>query len=157
MQFARYLAKGLLTFESLEDEGNAVVLCPTCHRNFDDINYPGLLFLPTDLSFFIEYEKRDFDERSRIAALQGVIRLRQTPTAQEYHDHLQQRDAISEDELGGLYYRYTLRDYFPIHMDTSFVPGLGPYTLPGLWHGAPMAALSSAFSVGTVPGITSLC
>lgn len=43
---------------------------------------------------------------------------------------------------GGLYKRYTLFDYLPkFNGEYAWIPGLDPFTEPGSWHGAPMAAL----------------
>ncbi|KAK5008198.1 hypothetical protein LTR28_004294 [Elasticomyces elasticus] len=154
--FGKFLDKGLITFESLEDEANAVPLCPLCHRNFDSLDDPGLVFIPTDIQYFIDFENRDFEGRKRSAALHAYAPPRQTPTPQEYLGHQIKQAAIPPDALGGLYNRYTLRDYFPVRMDRSFIPGPGPSPEPGMWHGAPMAALKRAFQTvfsPTVEGI----
>jgi hypothetical protein len=55
--------------------------------------------------------------------------------------------AITEDDAGGLYLRYTLRKYLTPLIEQGFVPGLGPYLEAVPWHGSPMAALRRAFQV----------
>ena len=47
---------------------------------------------------------------------------------------------------GGLYWRYTLRDYFPkFGQDRSWIPGKGPFKEPESWHGDPLAAIWRGF------------
>jgi hypothetical protein len=49
---------------------------------------------------------------------------------------------VPEDAVGGLYVRYTLRDYFPKFPEgREWIPGKGPFEAPEQWHGAPMAAI----------------
>ncbi|KAJ9634899.1 hypothetical protein H2199_008763 [Coniosporium tulheliwenetii] len=145
--FGRYVDNGLLTFDSLGDEQNAIPLCPSCHRAFDNVNDPGLVFIPTDIPYFIDFEKKDFENRTDIARRLGYVPPRMTPKPQAYLEHQVSQGILSSDACGGQYWRYTLRDYFPVNADKSFIPGLGPFKEPGLWHGAPMAALRRAFQV----------
>ncbi|KAL2349885.1 hypothetical protein BJ546DRAFT_957135 [Cryomyces antarcticus] len=144
---ARYTDNGLLTFDHLGDEQNAIPLCPSCHCAFDNVNDPGLAFIPTDLQYFIDFEKRDFKNRTDIARRLGHDQPRMTPTPQSYLEHQMNQGKLPRDACGGQYWRYTLRDYFPVNADKSFIPGFGPFKEPGLWHGAPMAALKRAFQV----------
>ncbi|KAJ9653321.1 hypothetical protein H2201_009153 [Coniosporium apollinis] len=147
VQFGRYVDNGLLTFDTLGDEQNAIPLCPSCRRAFDNVNDPGLVYIPTDIQYFIDFEKKDFENRADIARRLGYIPPRMTPKPQSYLEHQVSQGILPTDACGGQYWRYTLRDYFPINADKSFIPGLGPFKEPGLWHGAPMAALRRAFQV----------
>jgi hypothetical protein len=146
-KFGRYIDHGLLTFDHLGDEQNAIALCPSCHRAFDNTNDPGLIFIPTNLSYFIEFEEKDFDNRMDIARRLKHIPPRMVPTPQMYLEHQKGQGILPDNATGGQYWRYTLRDYFPVNADKSFIPGLGPFKDPGIWHGAPMAALRRAFQV----------
>ena len=157
LQFSTYIDKGLLTFDHLGDQQNGIPLCPSCHRAFDDINNPGLVFVPTELYYFIEFEEKDHENRREIARRLGHVPPRLVPTPQMYSEHLKRRGLLSQDDSGGLNWRYTLRDYFPVNADKTFIPGLGPFKEPGIWHGAPMAALKRAFQIlgdPSVEGIT---
>jgi hypothetical protein len=31
----------------------------SCHRNFDDVMNPGLIFLPVDLQYFIDFQRAE--------------------------------------------------------------------------------------------------
>ncbi|KAK4920750.1 hypothetical protein LTR66_016714 [Elasticomyces elasticus] len=146
-EFGRYIDNGLLTFDSLGDEQNAIPLCPSCHRAFDNVNDPGFVFIPTDMPYFVDFEKKDFKNRTDIARRLGYVPPQMTPKPQAYLEHQVSQGILSSDACGGQYWRYTLRDYFPVNADKSFIPGLGPFKEPGLWHGAPMAALRRAFQV----------
>ncbi|KAK5215852.1 hypothetical protein LTR96_011322 [Exophiala xenobiotica] len=145
--FSKYVAGGLLTFDHLGDEQNGVPLCPSCHRAFDDLNDPGLVFLPTHLEYFIDFEHKDYQSRIQVALRLGHIPPRIVPTPQMYSEYLKRQGISLGETNGGLYWRYTLRDFFPVNADKSFIPGLGPFKEPGIWCGAPMAALRRAFQI----------
>ncbi|KEF50845.1 uncharacterized protein A1O9_13101 [Exophiala aquamarina CBS 119918] len=151
--FSKYVAWGLLTFDHLGDEQNGLPLCPSCHRAFDDINNPGLIFIPTHLEYFIDFELKDYNNRLDVARRLSHVPPRIVPTPQMYADYLQGRQILSPETKGGSYWRYTLRDFFPVNADKSFIPGLGPFKEPGSWCGAPMAALRRAFQVISDPTI----
>ncbi|EON69692.1 hypothetical protein W97_08952 [Coniosporium apollinis CBS 100218] len=143
-EFPQLVQQGLMTFDHLGDIDNAIPLCPTCHRNFDDINKPGLIFLPSDLRYFIDFEKEDFRCRESRARDTGSIPKRTCPTPQMYLEHQIRNGIVKEQEgtLGGLYLRYTLYDYFPrLGQSSAWIPGLRPFQEPESWHGAPMAAI----------------
>jgi hypothetical protein len=161
-QFNKYVKFGILSFDQLDHEQNGLPLCPSCHRAFDDLNNPGMIFLPVDLDYFIDFEVKDYNSREEIATTTGDVLPRMVPDPEGYSKHLKEEETwqamLSPEADGGLYWRYTLRDYFPTLMNTdkSFIPGLGPSKKPGVWHGAPMAALRRAFQVlgdPTVEGI----
>ncbi|OAL28652.1 hypothetical protein AYO20_09376 [Fonsecaea nubica] len=130
--FSDYAASGLLTFDRLGDEQNGLPLCPSCRRTFDDLNNPGLIFIPTELEYFIDFERKDYQSRIDTAQRQGDIPPRMVPTPQMYSEYLTRQELVSSDAVGGLYWRYTLRDFLPDCCDKSFIPGLGPFKEPGL-------------------------
>lgn len=150
IQFPELIEQGLITFDHLGHLDNAIPLCPTCHRNFDDLNKPGSIFLPSDLQYFIDYEIADFARRDLRAKDTGTIPRRTCPDPQAYYEH-QIRTGVVEQEdgaWGGLYFRYTLYDYFPnLGQSSSWIPGRGPFQEPEAWHGAPMAAIWRAFLI----------
>lgn len=148
-QFSELKRNGLITFEHLGSEQNAIALCGTCHANFDNPNQPGFIFLPTNLRYFIEFEKRDFSYREeRARRCGGIIDNRAVPTAAAYLQQIKD-GVVGEDAIGGLYQSYTLRNYFPSFVtqeNYAFIPGPGPFT-PGEWHGDPMAAIWRGFRI----------
>ncbi|OAP54559.1 hypothetical protein AYL99_11007 [Fonsecaea erecta] len=154
--FGDYVAAGILTFDHLGDEQNGVPLCPSCHRAFDDLNNPGLIFIPSELEYFVSFELKDYQNRIETAGRHGDIPPRMVPTPEMYSEYLKRTTRMSSEATGGLYWRYTLRDFFPVHANKEFIPGLGPFKEPGLWNGAPTAALRRAFQIignPTVQGI----
>lgn len=146
-KFAELVQQGLVTFDSLGHTDNAIPLCPLCHRNFDDINRPGFLFIPSDLQYFIDYERMDFDRRTIIATTTTSIPPRSCPTPKMYFEHQLLSGDIQQGACGGKYVRYTLRDYFPKLGQNDWIPGRGPFQDAEPWHGAPSAALRRAFQV----------
>ena len=99
------------------------------------------MIIPTESDYFIRTEVKNQQNRSEIAQRLGYLPPRMVPTPQLYSEHLKSQKPLPQDASGGLYWRYALRDYFPVNADKSFIPGLGPFKQPGVWHGAPMAAL----------------
>lgn len=83
-QFAILKSRGLLNLESVNDRDNELILCPTCHRNFDDYLDPGFLFVPSNLQFFKEAEREDMERRHRIRRENGRAVARAPPTAEAY-------------------------------------------------------------------------
>ncbi|XTI92970.1 hypothetical protein V2W45_1498199 [Cenococcum geophilum] len=67
----------LIIFTHLSDADNDIPLYPTCHRNFNDINRPDLFFIPSDLQYFIDFERADYARRI----------TRTYPTPQMYLGH----------------------------------------------------------------------
>ncbi|KAH0556343.1 hypothetical protein GP486_005731 [Trichoglossum hirsutum] len=150
-QFKELVLQGLLPFSSLSHIDNGIPLCPLCHRNFDDILFPGFVFIPTDLAFFIKFEQDDYERRTQIAQATGQVSGRTCPTAENYFVHQLDAGVIPEGTYNGLYARYTLHDYFPKLGQPPFEPGPGPFAMPKPWHGAPTAALRRAFQVLSNP------
>ena len=151
IQFPNYLAKGILNFSHLGHIENGIPLCPLCHRNFDDLMNPGFIFIPTDIEYFADFERKDMERRralwkqSKYKTKMGRI----CPSPNNYRLHQLNEGILPDGACGGLYYRYTLRDYFPRLGQPAFVPGRGPFPTVGAkpWHGAPTAALRRAFPV----------
>ncbi|KAL2349672.1 hypothetical protein BJ546DRAFT_1126454 [Cryomyces antarcticus] len=111
--FDRLVQECLITFQQLGDVGNAIPLCPLCHRNFDDMVNHRFIFVPADLEYFIQYEKADQDRRREIGKRTGTVPIRVAPTAELYRDHQIRAEVIDAHVCGGTYLRFTLRDYFP--------------------------------------------
>ncbi|KAK5092387.1 hypothetical protein LTR16_007733, partial [Cryomyces antarcticus] len=150
--FKRMVQDGVISFTTVGDPDNAIPLCGLCHANFDDISYPGFIFLPTDLQFFIDIEERNFAARKARLQATGQYQPRLSPSAEQYLVQQIQEGVIPENAIGGLYQRYTLRNYFPSEpgvtapgLDT-WIPGRGPEG-PKHWHGAPMAAINRGLAV----------
>ena len=55
-----------------------------------------------------------------------------------YREHLRNTGQLAgEDDRGGLYWRYTLRDFFPkLGQENRWIPGRGPFQIrsPGMEH-----------------------
>jgi len=129
-----YRQAGLLPFESLADIQNAIALCPTCHREFDDTQCPGFIFFPSNLQFFIDFELQDFERRRRWAKDGYESPVRICPSAEQY-----------QTGSSNLYERIILQNYLPRlgHETSDIVDELQPKP----WHGSPMAALMRAFLI----------
>jgi hypothetical protein len=111
-------------------------MCANCHGSFDDGFDPGLAFFPADLSYFIEYEKRDAEERN------ASERARQVPTAEEYRQYQVDQQKVPPSAKGGLYRKV----YFSLKPNGD----PNPNALK-TWHGEPMYAIRRAIHVlGTV-------
>jgi hypothetical protein len=111
-----------------------VPLCPTCHREFDATQCPGFIFFPSNLQFFIDFERQDFERRCRWARDGNESPARICPSAEQYHT------GASE-----LYERIVLQNYFPrLGNEASNMTGA---LQPRSWHGSPMAALMRTFLI----------
>ncbi|KAI4161391.1 MAG: hypothetical protein LQ342_004943 [Letrouitia transgressa] len=151
---SQYIAKlksqGLLSIDHLGSFENAVALCGTCRDNFINLYEPAFIFLPSDLQFFLRWEKEDFRFRINDYRNFGTCRARRPPTAADYNKWLSQKlQHDSETELsqnGGLYSLYTLHEYLPRMPGISATRvGLSPFHKSKRWHGDPMASLRRAF------------
>lgn len=143
---------GFIPFDSIHDPENAITLCPLCHANFDDLNDPGFVFVPSDIAFFITWEEKDFRERQSLLQEEGIRQDRMYPTSAAYHEHCESHlDANLEERslIGGLYNRFTLRDFYPSGVTAHF--GANPYPRVKPWQGSPFAALRRGFrALGTL-------
>jgi hypothetical protein len=115
-QFQDALADGLIDFQGKQNPLNAIALCGTCHTNFDHVYNPSFFFLPTDLEYFLNYERQDRKRRRRLGCRTGTIPARICPTAQAYQDH-QIHQMVAGAELGGLYTRIVIKDFLPQYPD----------------------------------------
>ncbi|KAJ5033155.1 uncharacterized protein L3040_008812 [Drepanopeziza brunnea f. sp. 'multigermtubi'] len=135
---------GLIDFHEKQNPQNAIALCGTCHTNFDHFYNPSFFFLPTDLEYFLNYERQDRKRRRRLGRRTGTIPARICPTAQTYQDH-QINQGIEGAEVGGLYTRIVMNDFLPQYPGRApFQPGLSEYGATKSWPGSPMASLQRA-------------
>lgn len=134
-----------MSFETLGDKDNAIALCPTCHRNYDNFLGPGPLFIPTDLDFFINFERRDQERRrEQMVDTQSPPPARVPPAPEVYREYQLQQGLIGAEDIGGLYNCYILKEYLPRFTSQSTV-GLTPFFKgPRPWHGSPTATIHRA-------------
>ena len=119
------------------DINNGIGLCDTCHTNFDLNPDPGLIIVPTDLEFFVEFEKANYDYRVQQARLGIASPRRKCPSANDYQRHQATTGDIPSDGLG-LYSGIILTDF----LGTVERPVLDPRP----WHGEPVHMIRRAFS-----------
>ena len=124
---------------------NSILLCKNCHTAFDGPE-PGCTVIPTDLDYFIQFEKKDYERRQAMMneSYQGLQKSnsdpllpprRQCPTAGDYLDAW----VVKEPRwplcaLGGAYTRYTMPNFEQRPNNTRLQA----------WHGAPIAAILHA-------------
>jgi hypothetical protein len=79
------MSAGLLppTVTHLANIGNLMCLCSTCHRHFDAV-IPGLVILPANLAFFIDWEERDYSLRCQAARDGDEVPMRTVPAETDY-------------------------------------------------------------------------
>ena len=143
-QFHDALTYGLIDFQEKQNPQNAIALCGTCHTNFDHIYNPSFFFLPSDLNYFLNYERQDRKRRRKLGRRTGAIPARMCPTAQTYQDH-QRHQGVEGAGLGGLYTRIVLNDFLPQYPGRApFRPGPSEYGATKSWTGSPMASLQRA-------------
>jgi hypothetical protein len=140
-QFQDALADGLIDFQEKQNPQNAIALCGTCHTNFDN---PSFFFLPTDLNYFLNYERQDRKRRRKLGRRTGTIPARMCPTAQSYQDH-QILQGVEGAGLGGLYTRIVISDFLPQYPGRApFQPGPSEFGATKSWTGSPMESLQRA-------------
>lgn len=149
-QWHGYRKQGLIALEHKSHAENAVLLCPNCHGEFDDIQYPGFIFFPADLQYFIDFEKDNYRRREVMAQNGETVPTRSCPFAEDY---LISQNCIPVDRLqkqiGGLYQRYFLSDYLSrLGRDPTFSLGRLPAKQ---WHGSLTAILIFTFQVYSLP------
>ena len=139
----------MINIDCISHVDNGLPLCALCHRNFDDHNNPGFVFLPTDISFFRTFEERDIARRREHYRRHRIRVKRICPSHDDYRQCQLARSLISEDDSGGTYDRFVLRDYFPKLgcCDTSRSMRTGRLLPAATWHGDPMAALRRGFGI----------
>lgn len=159
-QYEAMAERGMFSFGSLGDYRNAIVLCASCHKHFDQISKPGWIFLPTDLDWFINWERKDYKRRRMAFSETGRRLSRIFPAAGDYEEHMQSSGGLKDTDgglhRGGLFDRYILRPIFsPDAMEALKdkglrIPGKHPRG-PKRWHGCPMAAINRGFVVTGAP------
>jgi hypothetical protein len=65
-QFHDALRDGLIDFQEKQNPRNAIALCGTCHTNLDHVYNPSFFSLPTDLNYFLNYERQDRKRRRKL-------------------------------------------------------------------------------------------
>lgn len=102
------------------------------------------MFLPTDLEYFLEYERQDQKRRRQIARRTGTMPTRMCPTAQTYQEY-QMNHGVQGAESGGLYTRIVIYDLYQQWPGRHpFRPGLSEFGATKSWTGSPMASLHRA-------------
>ncbi|KAJ5680162.1 hypothetical protein N7536_011301 [Penicillium majusculum] len=143
-----WLNAGLIDF-SLTSAANGIPLCGSCHTQFDRDHDPGIIFIPTDLQYFIDFELDDRKQRSTTTS----VLHRNVPTRVMYKDHLMKNNKILEGATSGLYRRIFLKDY--LHPGLISPEDLG-VTSSKQWHGASIATLRRGIMALGSPRIASL-
>ncbi|KIV98883.1 uncharacterized protein PV09_09373 [Verruconis gallopava] len=69
------------------------MLCPTCNREFDNTQCPGFIFFTSNLQFFIDFERQDYERRSNWARDGYDTPTRACPSAEQYES-----DAIKRSD-----------------------------------------------------------
>jgi hypothetical protein len=125
---------------------NGILLCPGCHSAFDNLFDPGIIILPSDLQYFIDHEKRDFEKRCQQAE-QGIDQPRSVPSRETYYEHQRKQGVLSEAAGFGLYKYILLRvdHYSEWPASTPLSAEANSQITPRPWHGAPVAMIRRAF------------
>ena len=147
-----WVDRGLIDF-SIDSVLNGIPLCATCHGQFDYALDPGLIFLPTDLQFFIDAELEDRKRRRGLAS-DWVNIQREVPDAERYRNHQigvrykghqVGETAVGPDSIGGLYRPVFAKSYLHAGWLSSSIDD--ELTEPRPWHGAPLASLRRAIAI----------
>lgn len=108
-------------------------LCPTCHGLFDRNRDPGFVFIPEDLDYFIDWERRDREMRQEAYSSTGRVLPRRVPSAEVYLQHHLDQNRVQQPANGGLYRAFFL---------TYDIP-----RPPKIWHGDPMASIRRGIAI----------
>ncbi|KAJ5907766.1 hypothetical protein N7495_000448 [Penicillium taxi] len=143
-----WLKAGLINFR-LTSQENAIPLCPSCHWQYDCEGDPGLVIIPVDLQYFVDFE---IDDQKKRTSMTG----RQVPIQATYAQHCRTRypdqygpsPSPDNPQRSGLYRVVFLKKYLlPDFIDVAALR----LTQPKQWHGAPSAMLRRCFmACGTV-------
>ncbi|KAF3391368.1 hypothetical protein F1880_007671 [Penicillium rolfsii] len=132
---------------NLKSKENAILLCKSCHCQYDNAYHPGIVFFPSDLVFFIEWEKAD-QARRKEAAKNGIYERRNPPTAAAYKAHQVEKASIDPNSVGGLYRTAVLDTFFASDLPRSLRREVLEYrTRLKHWHGEPMYTVRRAFII----------
>lgn len=144
MQAPLWADIGLIDF-LITSIANAIPLCPSCHGQFYCHIDPGLVFIPTDLQYFIDFELNDKERRKR-AAEEGVFMKRKVPNSDMSKLHQVAKGVIGPDATGGQYRPVFLKQYlFVGRLSYTTVQNL--LSTPREWHGAPITCLRRCIHV----------
>ncbi|KAF3934408.1 hypothetical protein ABW19_dt0203096 [Dactylella cylindrospora] len=149
-----YYEKGLLPFSSLDSVENSIDLCKLCHDAFDQ-NPPLFSIVPSDLQYFIEFEKRDFRRREQILNLSQGATIppksqlrRRVPTGEMYKQHMEMSrrgeggvEGQLTNDVSGLYDVYIRLNFFPF---VYIPPGKFSLARSHYWQGSPSAIVLHA-------------
>lgn len=97
------------------------------------------------MQYFIDYEKRDTEERN----VEGHVRTRRVPTAQEYRQYQEDRGDLPPGQMGGLYFSAFLGKGAPEYYGSR----LSRYKT---WHGEPMYTIRRAIHLLGTPQASQL-
>lgn len=95
-----------------------------------------MIFIPTDLQFFIQFE---LDDRERRRAADGRVSQRQVPSPEVYKRYQVDNGIIATDAIGGQYLPVVVKRY--LLRNTPEVDIQNILSKPKEWHGAPLACL----------------
>lgn len=144
MQAPLWADIGLIDF-LITSIANAIPLCPSCHGQFYCHIDPGLVFIPTDLQYFIDFELNHKERRKR-AAEEGVFMKRKVPNSDMSKLHQVAKGVIGPDATGGQYRPVFLKQYlFVGRLSYTTVQNL--LSTPREWHGAPITCLRRCIHV----------
>jgi hypothetical protein len=112
---------------------------------------PGYVFFPTDIQYFIDFERRDRARREQLATDTAVpisSLSRHVPTSADYKQHEIDSNLISPTAIGGRYSRVFLKQF----LHSGEIPGIEEkYSTAKEWHGAPLASIRRAFAALSSP------
>ncbi|KAL4901208.1 hypothetical protein BDW74DRAFT_182063 [Aspergillus multicolor] len=113
-----------------------IPLCPNCYVQLFNNTDPGVIIIPDDLDYFIDFEIK-WQEDCKAGA---IVIPRRGPDAAEYREHQIQTGRIKEDAIGGL--------YRPVHLEVSLsrFGRIPEFYAARPWDGEPAAALKVAFA-----------
>ncbi|KAL9596823.1 MAG: hypothetical protein Q9219_005537 [cf. Caloplaca sp. 3 TL-2023] len=135
-KFDELRKRGLLSIDALNTFYNGISLCPNCHVLFDEHDFPGWVFLPEDLDYFLDFEQQDFERRQKHHNETREWSIRTVPSAQNYLQH--QATLLPERAVGGLYRKLFFHSRDMVGEVAKFPPKP--------WHGCPLTALHRAFN-----------
>lgn len=111
-------------------------LCQFCHFQYDKAD-PGLVLLPEDLNYFIQFELNDREKKDR--------QSRTVPTAADYKEYQISQGKVSAKDIGGLYRPVFLKDYaLGGQLTDDHVEMLSE---PRPWYGDPIGAICRSILV----------
>ncbi|KAJ5894640.1 hypothetical protein N7495_006331 [Penicillium taxi] len=116
-------------------------LCPTCHCEYDRISSPGLVIVPMDIQYFINFEAKNQEMRKQTGNARDVPRRHNMPPTVRMNTPNFTQTITQEhmDFTGGFF----LTNYIaPFFVDQDKITDMKPLQ----WPGAPMATFRHAFT-----------